>query len=225
MRQITAAMCAVGLGVVLAACGAAPVAQSSAPPASPSTVSSTSATSSCSGNYPLPGLCGVGRAATAAEFAAMVAVGAPAVERDFGWKDWNACSNGDLCFKTGAITGSMIGTDAGSFTGGDGKYPDGGLGSACWVFLYRDAGGWHYVNAGCFQNPGYVPGVGVHVFVTGCANVRSAPGTSAAVVGCLANGTIADVDSAPVYKDAHIWWHLAGQGWMAHEFLVGPKPQ
>jgi hypothetical protein len=46
---------------------------------------------------------------------------------------------------------------------------------------------------------------------------------TAKVLGCLGNGTLVDVDSAPVYRDKHIWWHLAGRGWMAHDFLVDPK--
>ena len=32
----------------------------------------------------------------------------------------------------------MVGTDAGVLNGGYGQYPGGGLGAACWVFLYRD---------------------------------------------------------------------------------------
>jgi hypothetical protein len=31
-------------------------------------------------------------------------------------------------------------------------------------------------------------------------------------------------DSAPVYADGHIWWHLgAFEGWMAHDFLLAAK--
>ncbi|OLE50502.1 MAG: hypothetical protein AUI36_19285 [Cyanobacteria bacterium 13_1_40CM_2_61_4] len=37
---------------------------------------------------------------------------------------------------------------------------------------------------------------------------------------CATRGTVVDVDSAPVYLDGHIWWHLSGRGWMAHEFLT-----
>jgi hypothetical protein len=39
-------------------------------------------------------------------------------------------------------------------------------------------------------------------------------------VACLANGIVVDVDSAPVYLDGHIWWHLHERGWMAHENLT-----
>jgi hypothetical protein len=152
----------------------------------------------------------------------MTAVGRPAIEKSRGWKDWSVCANGQDCFRVGNPLAAMVGTNAGVFNGGDGLFPGGGLGSACWVFLYEDAGGWHYVNAGCSQNGGFVPGsaaTGTHVFVTGCANFRTAPGLSAKVLGCLGNGTIVGVDSAPVYQDGHIWWHLAGRGWMAHDYL------
>ena len=115
----------------------------------------------------------------------------------------------------------MVGTDAGSFHGGS-SCPTFCGGAACWVFLYRDAAGWHYVNARCAQDMGYVPGRQARVWVTGCANFRAAPALTATVLGCLGNGTYVDVDSAPVYKDGHIWWRLAGRGWMAHDFLVSP---
>jgi hypothetical protein len=42
------------------------------------------------------------------------------------------------------------------------------------------------------------------------------------VVGCAPNGTIVDVDSAPVYADSKIWWHVKNKGWMAHDFLIAP---
>jgi hypothetical protein len=153
----------------------------------------------------------------------MIAVGRPAIERDYGWKDWSVCTNGHQCFKVGNPSRAMVGTNAGTFYGSHGQFPAGGLGSECWVFLDKDSKGWHYVNAGCAQPIGSLPGPQDRVFVTGCANFRVAPGLSATVLGCLGNGTTVDVDSAPVYKDGHIWWHLAGRGWMAHDFLVAPK--
>jgi hypothetical protein len=153
----------------------------------------------------------------------MIAVGRPAIEKSYGWKDWSACSDGQTCFRVGSPSRAMVGTSAGSFFGSYGQFPGGGLGAGCWLFLYQDAKGWHYVNAGCEQAYGSLPGVGDHVFVTGCANFRAAPTLSATVLGCLGNGTVVDVDSAPVYKDGHIWWHLASRGWMAHDFLVAPK--
>jgi hypothetical protein len=35
---------------------------------------------------------------------------------------------------------------------------------------------------------------------------------------------VVDVDSAPLYTDGKIWWHLSGKGWMAHDFLIAPPP-
>jgi hypothetical protein len=58
--------------------------------------------------------------------------------------------------------------------------------------------------------------------VSGCANVRSHPGLQSIILECLRNGAVVDVDSAPVYADNRIWWHLQGLGWMAHDFLVAP---
>lgn len=152
----------------------------------------------------------------------MTAAGAPAIERALGYKDWSACSNGENCYRVSPEPSGMVGTDAGVLNGGYGQYPGGGLGAACWVFLYRDSGGWHFLNFACAQNPGFTPGsadTGTHVFVNGCANYRMAPSLSAAAVGCLTKGTVVSVDSAPVYADAHVWWHLTGRGWMAHDYL------
>ena len=149
----------------------------------------------------------------------MIAVGKPAAERELGLVDWSVCSGSQQCFKVGEPSRAMVGTNAGTFYGNEGcKVPCGG--SGCWVFLYQDAAGWHYVNAVCAQGTGNVPGPQVTVKVSGCANVRDNPGLSSKVVACLPNGTYVDVDSAPVYADGHIWWHLADRGWMAHDYLV-----
>lgn len=152
----------------------------------------------------------------------MVAAGSPGVEKSLGYKDWSACSNGETCFKASTADHAMVGTNAGVFDGGFGLYPGGGLGAACWVFVYLDASGWHYLDSGCAQNGGFVPGsvdTGTHVHVTGCANFRDTPALTGKVLGCLGNGTGVNVDSAPVWQDGHIWWHLTSRGWMAHDFL------
>ena len=154
----------------------------------------------------------------------MIAVGRPAAEKDLGLVDFSACSGQQDCFKLGNPSRAMIGTNAGTFYGQEGRFASGGGGgSGCFVFLYLDSAGWHYVNARCSQATGYLPGPQDQVWVSGCANVRDAPGINAHVIACLPNGTIVDVDSAPIYTDGHIWWHLAGRGWMAHDFLVAPK--
>ena len=82
---------------------------------------------------------------------------------------------------------------------------------------------WHYVDAGCAQTAGSLPGPGDQVRVVGCANVRNRPGLASVILDCLSNGTRVDVDSAPAYVEGRIWWHLRGLGWMAHDFLLAPK--
>jgi hypothetical protein len=243
MRRIRLTISAVTLAIVLAGCGSGPTVRSastSTPQAaaietsptptpavsspSPPRPGPTPTAKPCPSSYPLPGLCvgQIGRVPTAAEFAAMKAVGAPAIEKSLGMKDWSACSNGQSCFKAGTLTAAMVGSNAAVFDGGFGLFPGGGGGAACWVFLSKDSSAWHYVNSGCAQNPGLVPGSfdsGAHVSVTGCANFRDAATLSSKILGCLGNGTVVGVDSAPVYQDGHIWWHLAGRGWMAHDYL------
>jgi hypothetical protein len=163
----------------------------------------------------------VGRAATAQEEEAMVAVGRAGAEADLKLKDWSQCTAGEGCFKVNSPSLAMVGTNAGAFGAITGQYPGGGLGSFCVVFVFYDATGWHYVNVSCAQNPGYMPGPEDHVTVaSGCANVRTAPSVTAKVVACLPDYTAVAVDSAPDYADGHIWWHLAGRGWMAHDFLA-----
>jgi len=117
----------------------------------------------------------------------------------------------------------MLGTNAGTFYGYGGRGPGETLESECWVFLFSDSKGWHYVNAGCF-GPGTVPGDFVRVFVTGgCANYRAGPSLSSRVYGCIRDGATVSVDSAPTYADGHIWWHIRGyEAWIAHDFLVAP---
>jgi len=152
----------------------------------------------------------------------MSTAGAPAIEKALGYNDWSVCSNGENCYRVSPEPSGMVGTDAGVLNGGYGQYPGGGLGAACWVFLYRDSGGWHFLNYACAQNPGFTPGsadTGTHVFVSGCANYRTSPSLTAKALGCLANGTVVNVDSAPVYAEVHVWWHLTGRGWMAHDYL------
>jgi hypothetical protein len=157
----------------------------------------------------------------------MIAAGRAAFEADWGYKDYSSCRATDLnCFRLGNPSRAMVGTNAGTFYGdlGPGPGSSGGGGAGCFIFLYENSTGWHYVNSRCSQATGDIPGPQDRVFVTGgCANVREGAGLSAKVVACLANGTIVDVDSAPVYVDGHIWWHLAALGWMAHDFLVAPK--
>ena len=149
----------------------------------------------------------------------MIAVGKPAAEHDLNAVDAPSCSGNQTCFRVGTPSRAMVGTNAGTFYGQVGGASGGG-GAACFVFLYEDAAVWHFVNVRCAQATGAIPGPQDQVNVSGCANVRDAPGLSAHVVACLPNGTVVDVDSAPVYLDGHIWWHLHDRGWMAHDNLT-----
>jgi hypothetical protein len=54
-----------------------------------------------------------------------------------------------------------------------------------------------------------------------CANVRSTPAGS--VVGRIKDGTVVKLDGGPDYMPMSgmdsLWWHVAGKGWMADDFL------
>ena len=196
------------------------------PAALPSPTTSPTATPTpftCSIPHPLGDLC-VGRAATAQEQQAILAVARPAVEAKYGLKPIASCHNGDYCLIVRSPFDGIVGTDAAVFSGSIGAYPGGGLGCGVDVFLSHDSAGWHYVNSGCVQNGGFMPAAYDHVFVSsGCANVRKSPSLRATVLACLRAQTEVAVDSAPTYADGHIWWHLAGRGWMVHDYLLAPN--
>lgn len=151
----------------------------------------------------------------------MVAVGRSGAEADLKLKDWSQCSAGQGCFKVSIPSRAMVGTNAGAFGAITGEYPGGGGGSFCVVFVFYEATSWHYMNVSCAQNTGYMPGPQDYITVpSGCANVRVAPSLSAKVLACLAKYIQVAVDSSPLYAEGHIWWHLAGRGWMVHDFLA-----
>ena len=154
----------------------------------------------------------------------MVRVARQPAERDLKLGDEASCTDHNDClFLDQGDKFAAIGVKAGILKGGEG-FPDGGGGSACYIYLYQDAGDWHYVDAECTQATGSTPGPQDRVNVSGCANVREQPSRDGKVLACLPKGTLVDVDSAPVYQDSSIWWHLQGKGWMAHEFLVTHGP-
>jgi hypothetical protein len=93
-------------------------------------------------------------------------------------------------------------------------------GANMWIYVAQDAAGWHYVDAEVAQNCMPAPGCQAPLQLTGCANVRQAPSTSAAVVGCLGSGTTITIDGGPSYAEGHLWWHLTGQGWMWHDLAL-----
>ncbi len=98
----------------------------------------------------------------------------------------------------------------------------GGPGYALVIYVVHGPEGWHYLDARGTQSPGFVPTIGdsLTLHLSGCANVHSAPSTAAPVVTCLASEATVTIDSGPNYADGHLWWHLAGRGWMAHEVVT-----
>ena len=158
------------------------------------------------------------RSATPSEYDDMVAAGKPGAERQLGIADCGSASPGPGhdCFAAFGASDAIVGTDAGYFHGSR-------FGSGCWVYLYHDAGGWHYVDVRCAQAPGSLPRIGMDdtVNVSGCANVRAQPGLQTQIVACLPNGTSVHISNGPVFRDGKLWWFLQGQGWMVHESLVG----
>lgn len=115
---------------------------------------------------------------------------------------------------------AFTGMDAAYFSYAEHAANDGG--AAIFIYVFKDARGWHFLDAQGTQNIG-APAVGVtdQVWLTdGCANVRDAPTVTGKVLACLPNGTQVDIDRGPTYADRHLWWHLKDRGWMAHDFLV-----
>jgi hypothetical protein len=157
------------------------------------------------------------RPATAAEYDGMVAVGRPEAEQRLAIPDCGATSPGPGhdCFAALQAADAIVGTDAGYFHGAR-------FGTGCWVYLYQDAGGWHFVDVRCAQAPGSLPRVAMDdlVHVSGCANVRAEPSLQAPVVACLPNNTTVQITGGPVYRDDKLWWYLEGRGWMVHDSLV-----
>ena len=102
----------------------------------------------------------------------------------------------------------------------------------CLLYTVQDSAGWHFLNMACAgpESGGSFPDVGEidYVFVAAgtCANVRAEPGLSGRIVGCLRAGTTVTIDGGPNYvvepppSISHLWWHIQGLGWMAHDFLA-----
>jgi hypothetical protein len=97
-------------------------------------------------------------------------------------------------------------------------------GRQCVGYVYRTSGRWQFHDAVCGLPDQLSPLIGhdatVHLQAN-CANVREAASLKGHVVACLNGGTTIHVDGGPTYADGRLWWHEA-QGWIAHEFLIGP---
>jgi hypothetical protein len=121
-----------------------------------------------------------------------------------------------------------------------------GITQNCAIYLVSRSSGWQGlggdvgIDSVCSPTGPPFPGVGEHGQIqmglgeTGCVNVHSAPGLSAKVVGCLPKGATVAIDEGPAYVLASpplppidlpsatldYWWHVAGEGWVVHAYLL-----
>lgn len=91
----------------------------------------------------------------------------------------------------------------------------------CYIYVYRDSYGWHYLNGRCTQNLVVAnPGVASVTTTGSCANLRESAGLSGRVIRCLIEGTTVTIDGGPTWLDNHLWWHVNAGGWIAHDNLI-----
>ena len=137
----------------------------------------------------------------------------------------SACAVNRACITIGS---QHDGVEAAYFAGQGGSNADV---LACITYVVHDPAGWRGVRSQC---PAAFPAVGQSGMVwlggvtASCgANVRSSPGPTGKVIACLQHHTGVTIDGGPVYAPMSsmdgIWWHLAGQGWMADDLLIYPE--
>ena len=134
-----------------------------------------------------------------------------------------ACPTNHACMSLGT---EHDGTGAAYFVGAGGSNGDV---MACGIYVVHTANGWHGLRRQCsvgavFPAQGQSGQVVLGIGPPGqCANVRQQPSTKSTVVGCLTAGTQFTVDEGPVYAPMPsmdgVWWHIAGRGWMADDYL------
>jgi hypothetical protein len=102
----------------------------------------------------------------------------------------------------------------------------------CYIYVVHD-NNWRPLNVRCGRGPavGLAARVALPMGQTGCVKVHSTPGLTTKVLQCLKAGTSVLVDGGPYYLPTQastgsngpsavdLWWHLAGRGWMVHEYL------
>jgi hypothetical protein len=139
----------------------------------------------------------------------------------YTYEDCVPSSTHPYCLTGGTMT---MGTHAGY-----GKFLDVGTagGATCYAYVFHDVAGWHSLESPCIQNLDIIPIIGQSdmVRVDTCANVRAGPGPTFAIMRCLPGYSDFQVDGGPDYvadsgQAGMLWWHLAGQGWMAHQYLL-----
>ena len=116
------------------------------------------------------------------------------------------------------------GTQAAYFIGAAGSNADI---LACGTYVYKDSSGWRGLRWQCagsvFPAVGQSGAVWLGMGETSCVNVRTSPGSNGVVVGCLNAGTAVRLDDGPVYSPMSsmngVWWHVAGRGWMADDYI------
>lgn len=108
----------------------------------------------------------------------------------------------------------------------------------CALYVVQDGASWRYLDLRCNDaERGVFPSLNERGRVqlgmgeTGCVRVHESPGLSAKVVACLNAGTGVTIDQGPYYSptvasaapngpsQVDVWWHLAGSGWMVHQYL------
>ena len=138
------------------------------------------------------------------------------------------------------LSGRRDGHAAAYFVGAAGSNNDV---QTCAFYLVNDAGRWETLDSICSNAPTPFPAVGSTGMVllgmgeTGCVNVHVAPGVSAKVVACLSEGTQVQIDDGPYFIPPanafpstnppgalDYWWHIAGRGWMVHQYLWHGSP-
>jgi hypothetical protein len=142
--------------------------------------------------------------------------------------DMSECPVNRACVAVGA---EHDGQDAAYFTGVSGSN---GVLLQCGTYVYL-ANGWHGMAWRC-RSDHVFPAVGASGRVeigigaapTDCANVRANPGLAGKVVGCIREGSTVTLDAGPSFVHDQgidgLWWHVAGHGWMADNFLSWPPP-
>jgi hypothetical protein len=126
-----------------------------------------------------------------------------------------------------ALGQSFAGTRAAYFVGGAGSNTNV---KDCAFYVFQDTAGWHPLNTACgaYAAPGRT--VSASFMGSGCINVRQSPGYTNRILECIPVDTKVSIDGGPVFVQEaspsdsanlnRLWWHLAGHGWMVHQYLT-----
>lgn len=145
----------------------------------------------------------------------------------------SACHTNVAC---GWITGEIHGQSAAYVTN---KLGTNGLFRSCISYLTQDGAGWRIIDSNCTRLDSAFPALeatGVLAFSPRfelqptCVNFHASPDLTSKVTACKTIGTTVTIDDGPVFtqqsspdpKDVTLnyWWHVAGEGWVVHHYLV-----